>query len=258
VLDFIIDHVKEAGEICSRAQDRLGEADIIKKSDKDLVTPIDREVERFLTEAIRARFPTHDIIGEEHGKQVHGGDWCWIIDPIDGTTSYCHGQPYYSVSVAVRQGTELQAAAVYAPALGQLFHAERGGGAYLNDRPVHVSACDQLDSAVLATGFACLRAGHSHNNLPYLNRLLPAIRDIRRCGSAALDLAYVAAGKLDGFWELDLNLYDIAAGVLLVREAGGDVCDFHGRQAFPERGTVATNGRITGALLRYTDVSEEP
>ncbi len=252
MLAMIREAVLGAGAICRHGQQALAEDEIELKGPKDLVTRFDREAERFLVERIRTAFPDHDIIGEEDGEQLRGSEYCWIIDPIDGTTSFCHGQPYYAVSVAVRKGEALVAAAVYAPALEQLFLAEQGAGATLNDRPIRVSTCTRLDTAVLATGFACLRDGLTHNNLVYLNEILPHIRDIRRCGSAALDLCYVAAGKLDGFWELNLNLYDIAAGVLLVNEAGGRVTDFFGGRAFPGRGVVAANPAVLSELLRFT------
>ena len=241
----------DAGRMCLEGSEHLSAADVEFKNPKDLVTIVDKKVENFLIDEIKKIHPDHEIIGEETGRTETGSDCCWIIDPIDGTTSFFHGQPYYAVSIAFRKGEELQAGVVHAPALGQLFSAEKGQGAWLNERRVHVSSTTQMKESVLGTGFACLRAGWEKNNMLYLNRIMPAIRDIRRCGSAAIDLAYVAAGKFDGFWELNLNIYDIAAGVLLVHEAGGTVCDFSGGNAYPEAGIVATNGKITRELLDY-------
>lgn len=251
MLTFLKDHIRAAGKICVAEQKKLSATDIHFKSAKDIVTRVDLEVETYLRNQIMAQFPDHGIIGEEEGERVGNSEYCWIIDPIDGTTSYLHTQSYYSISVALRKGPDLILAAVYAPALDQLYHAERGKGSYLGNEKLSVSTCDNLGSAVLATGFACLRSNWEHNNLIYFNKLLPLIRDVRRCGSAALDLAYVAAGKYDGFWELNLNLYDIAAGVLLVEEAGGFVCDFKGHSNYPEKGIVATNGRYTESLLAH-------
>lgn len=251
MIDFIKHHATEAGTICLKHQDLLSSGDIELKSPKDLVTIVDRAVEDYLVERILEKYPDHDIIREEGEDILNGNSHCWIIDPIDGTTSYAYGQPYYSISIALKEEGALVAGVVYAPALGQLFHAARGNGVFLNDKPIAVSDCSKLAESVLATGFACLRSGHEHNNLKYLNRLLPNIRDVRRCGSAALDMAYVAAGKYDGFWELNLNLYDISAGVLLVQEAGGTICDFQGGQQVPEKGIVAANGRITREFLSY-------
>jgi myo-inositol-1(or 4)-monophosphatase len=251
MIQFLKRIARDAGRICLEGSEHLTVADVEFKSPKDLVTVVDKRVEDYIIAEIKKVYPDHGIIGEETGRTGTGSDYCWIIDPIDGTTSYVHGQPYYAVSIAFRKGGELQAGVVYAPALGQLFSAEKGQGACLNERRVRVSSTGLMKESVLGTGFACLRAGWKKNNLIYLNRIMPAIRDIRRCGSAAIDLAYVAAGKFEGFWELNLNIYDIAAGVLLVTEAGGTVCDFSGGTAYPEEGIVATNGRITQELLGY-------
>ncbi len=244
----------EAGEICLQHSPTLSGADLDFKGTRDLVTVVDKKVENHIISAITEKFPDHDIIGEETGATRKGSDSCWIIDPIDGTTSYFHGQPYYSVSIAFQKNGILEAAVVYAPALGQLFSAERGGGAWLNGtQRLKVSQTENMINCLLATGFACLRAGREPNNLLYLSRILPKIRDIRRCGSAAVDMAYVAAGKVDGFWEMDLNIYDIAAGVLLVEEAGGVVSDMNGKKNYPGDGIVATNGRITNDLISYLE-----
>lgn len=243
--------IKTAGEICRAEQRNLQAADVERKNGKEIVTRVDREVERFLRERIGERFPAHGIIGEEEGRTHDDASHCWIIDPIDGTTSYLFGQSYYSISIALRIENAYALAAVYAPALGQLFYAERGKGAYLNDERITVSGRSRLDESVLSTGFACLRSAWEENNLTYFNRLVPRILDIRRCGSAAIDLGYVACGKYDGFWEMNLNIYDIAAGVLLVEEAGGVVCDFTGGDAYPEQGVVAANKPLAAAILPF-------
>jgi myo-inositol-1(or 4)-monophosphatase len=240
----------DAGEICLRESAHISAKDLEFKGIRDLVTVVDRKVEEFIVKTINENFPGHDIVGEETGKTDRGDESCWIIDPIDGTTSYFHGQPYYSVSIAYMKNGTIVAGVVYAPALGQLFSAEKGEGAWLNgSTKLEVSLTDNMINSVLAIGFACLRAGRQPNNLPLLAVVLPKIRDIRRCGSAAIDLAYVAAGKLDGFWEMDLNIYDVAAGVLLVLEAGGEVFDMDGKDNYPNAGIVATNAKITQDLL---------
>jgi myo-inositol-1(or 4)-monophosphatase len=208
-------------------------------------------VEDYLVRQIKDRFPGHDIIGEESGSHLTGSEYCWVIDPIDGTTSYFHRQPYFSVSIALKEKGKLLCGGVYAPALDQMFLAARGEGAALNGKPIHVSQSSRMADSVLATGFACLRAGLEDNNLGYFNRIMPEIRDVRRCGSAALDLAYVAAGKYDGFWEMNLNEYDVAAGILLVLEAGGQVFDFNGDSHYPQEGIIATNGCIDNELLAF-------
>jgi myo-inositol-1(or 4)-monophosphatase len=251
MIQFLKKIAMDAGRICLEGSEGLSAADVEFKNPRDLVTVIDKKVENYIIAEIKKVYPDHGIIGEETGRTETVSDCWWIIDPIDGTTSFVHGQPYYAVSIAFRKEGELQVGVVHAPALGQLFSAEKGQGTYLNDHKVQVSSTRQMRESVLGTGFACLRANWEKNNMLYLNRIMPAIRDIRRCGSAAIDLAYVAAGKFDGFWELNLNIYDIAAGVLLVTEAGGVVCDFSGGNAFPEAGIVATNGKITNELIGY-------
>lgn len=236
---FLGQIITEAGQLSLAYKRKLGELAVSRKSEKDLVTEADVAVERFLVERITAAYPDHAIVGEESGKH-DGGDWRWIIDPIDGTTSFVHDQPFYSISVALEHRGELVLGAVNAPVLGELFMAEKGKGATLNGQPIGVSHCATLTDAVLGTGFACVRVGLEPNNLLYFQKLMPVIRDLRRYGSAAVDLAYVACGRLDGFWELNLKIYDIAAGMLIVREAGGMVTDFDG-------GTTELPGRIVAA-----------
>lgn len=251
MIDFIKKLAWDAGEICLQESSGITSENLRFKSERDLVTNVDTKVEEFILAGIKKRFPEHDFIGEETGVDTQGSEHCWIIDPIDGTVSYFHGQPYYSVSIAYQQSGVTKAGAVYAPALGQMFTAERGKGAWLNNKDrLCVSKTDTLINALMATGFACLRAGREPNNLYYLNKILPKIRDIRRCGSAAIDLAYVAAGKVDAFWEMDLNLYDIAAGVLLVEEAGGIVTDMQGGDNYPHSGLVASNGHLAKDLVK--------
>ena len=246
---FLTDVITRAGDICLAEQEGLTPGDLTFKSRKDLVTATDKDVETFLVQQIQSCFPSHGILGEETGRSRTAGEYLWIIDPIDGTTSFFHGQPYYAVSIALEKAGDIILGAVFAPALGQLFYAQKGKGAFLNDKPIQVSETTNFTDAVMATGFACLRAGHAHNNLGHFNRIVPRLRDIRRCGSAAVDLAYVACGKLDGFWEMNLNIYDVAAGILLVTEAGGTVCDFDGGACYPENGIVAANHALAPMLV---------
>jgi myo-inositol-1(or 4)-monophosphatase len=250
MINFIKRIAAEAGRMTLDEFKKLGKDDIQFKNEKDIVTAADKNVERFIISQIRAKYPEDDIHGEETGRSGKGSDHCWIIDPIDGTTSYVHEQPFYSVSIALAFKNRPVLAAVYAPRLGELFYAERGKGAFLNGRKISVSGRDSLGSSVLSTGFACIRAGLADNNLKYFSRIVPAIRGVRRFGSAAIDMAYVAAGRLEGFWEMNLNIYDIAAGILLVEEAGGKVSDFSGGPDYPKKGTVATNGKINEELLK--------
>ncbi len=248
MLSFLQDTITRAADICVAEQGRLTPGDLEFKSRKDLVTATDRQVEAFIVRQIESQFPDHGILGEETGRSRTQSDYLWIIDPIDGTTSFFHGQPYYAVSIALEKAGEIIMGAVSAPALGQQFYACKGEGAFLNGQPIRVSDTVTLADAVMATGFACLRAGLENNNLVHFNRIVPQLRDIRRCGSAALDLCYVACGKLDGFWELNLNIYDVAAGMLLVTEAGGVISDFSGGTFFPEHGIVAASRAMAPIL----------
>ncbi len=253
--DFIRRVALEAGRISLDEFGKLGDGSIDFKSVKDIVTSADRRVEEYIISEIRMEFPGHGIFAEESGKTVSSDGHVWVIDPIDGTTSFVHGQHFYSVSIALEKDGEPLLGAVNAPRLGELYWAERGKGAFCNGERLHVSQRDKLISSVLSTGFACVRQDLPENNIPMFCRVLPLVRGIRRLGSAALDLAYVAAGRLEGFWELNLQPYDIAAGSLLVREAGGHVCDLEGGQQFPGKGILATNGRITQELLDTLNLS---
>ena len=258
LIDFLKNLIKEAGRLCLEKQDSLTAADVEFKNSKDLVTRIDKAVEAFIIDAVRDQFPDHDIFGEETGRSESGSDTLWVIDPIDGTTSFLHGQPFYSVSIAIYQNKFPIAGTVYLPVFNELFHAEAGKGAFLNDAPITVSETGEMIHSVLATGFACLRAGKTNNNLDRFNRIVPHIRDIRRYGSAAIDLCYVACGRLEGYWEMNLNLYDIAAGAFIVREAGGIVTDFSGGSAYPEQGIIATAPGIEKELMSFFDSDPMP
>lgn len=246
---FLKTVILQAGDICRQEQKLLKREDLDFKGHKDLVTVVDRKVEQFITEKIKARFPDHGIFGEETGKTNASSDFLWIIDPIDGTTSFFHQQPFYSISIAVKHKKKIILGAVLAPWMNELFMADSENGAVLNGRPVSVSKTDQLINCVMATGFACLRSDLKENNLKYFNQIVPKLRDIRRYGSAALDLCYVACGRFDGFWEMNLNLYDVAAGAFIVEKAGGAVCDFNGERNFPENGIIASNMNIQKNLL---------
>lgn len=249
LLEFMREIAAKAGAICRHEAEHMAEELVEYKSVRDLVTPVDRKVEDFLRAAIGRRFPEHGIVGEERGTSKGSGDSCWVLDPIDGTTSYVHGLPGYTVSIALQRAGATVAGVVYAPVLDQMFSALQGEGASLNGRGIRVSGRSLLSRAVVTTGFGCSRDGLDTDGLARFGRVAAQARDIRRHGSAALDLAWVAAGKLDGYWESGLNLHDIAAGVLLVTEAGGRVTDYHEGQDFPENGLVATNGHIDRELL---------
>ena len=249
MISFLTQMIARAGEICLAEQNRLTSQDLEFKNPKDLVTRIDKKVEDFIISEIRSTYPDHCILGEETGTTQGSAPYRWVIDPIDGTTSFVHGQPFYAVSIALEKEGAPLLAAVNAPVLNQLFHGEKGKGAFLNGAPIRVSSAQRLVDSVMATGFACLRAGHDRNNLSHFNRIVPQLRDVRRYGSAAIDLCWVACGKVDGFWEMDLNIYDIAAGALIVTEAGGKVTDFSGNQQIPQKGIVAANPTLHPLLV---------
>lgn len=226
-----------------------------KKGRVNLVTEVDLASERLITEEVQRHFPQHQILAEEAGFTAGEGDLLWIVDPLDGTTNFAHGYPFYCVSIALAaagSGTspEILAGVVYNPVLEEEFAAIRGGGAFVNDRRISVSLEERLEDSLLCTGFS-YQFDEIVRNLEYFNRVMRKARSVRRDGSAALDLCFVACGRFDGFWEISLNPWDVAAGALLVQEAGGKVSLFDGRPGGVfERECLATNGRIHAVLSR--------
>ena len=223
----------------------------------DLVTEADLAAEQAVVAIVRQRHPDHDILAEEGDYGRRGADQRWIVDPLDGTTNFAHGFPWFAVSIAVEVRGEVALGAVLNPCNRELFFAERGQGATLNGRRVQVSSTADLDKAMLATGFAYDHKISPENNYAHFERFQRAARAVRRAGVASLDLACVAAGRFDGFWELKLKPWDVAAGVLLVEEAGGRVSDYAGAPMPLERGEIlASNGRLHAAmqaLLKRSD-----
>lgn len=246
--DFLKQIISEAGKISLEYKSRLASLPVNRKSLKDLVTEADVAVEKYLIGQIQSRYPDHAVLAEETGAYA-GGAYRWVIDPIDGTNSFVHDFPFYSVSVALEHNGTTILAAVYAPVLNELFMAEKGRGATLNNKPIRVSSRTELSDCMMATGFACMREDAADNNMHNFARIMPRIRDIRRAGSAAIELSYVACGRFDGYWELCLKPYDIAAGRLIVTEAGGLVTDFAGAtQGLPAQ-MIAANPHIHPQLL---------
>jgi myo-inositol-1(or 4)-monophosphatase len=219
------------------------------KGEADLVTAADRKSEKLIRVRIRSLWPGHDILGEEEGLCDTGSEYRWYVDPLDGTTNFAHGFPVFCVSIALQHHNETIAGVCYDPTRDELFAAERGKGAYLNDRPIRVSRIASLAESLVGTGFPSHKR-HKNPNIYFYHQITLRSQGVRRAGSAALDLCYVASGRLDGFWEFNLNPWDTAAGVLLVEEAGGRVTDFHGGPfELNSRETVASNGLIHDALL---------
>lgn len=255
-LDFAAETAREAGQLL---RERFHQHHTVtsKSSPIDLVTEADLASERLIVSRIRQRFPDHAVLAEEGQGQESRSTYHWFIDPLDGTTNYAHGFPVFSIVIAAialarrEQDTdEVLLGVAYDPLRDEMFTAQRGGGAFLNGRRVHVSRTARLGEALLATGFPYSRATEAQNNLGPFNRIMPRVRGVRRAGSAALDMAYVAAGRLDGYWEFWLNPWDWAAGVLMVQEAGGTVTDAAGNPWQAEAtGLVATNGHLHDELL---------
>lgn len=244
---------RQAGEIITRATEHMDKLTITSKSENDYVSEVDNMAEQEIIRTIRKAFPDHAILAEESGQKEADNDseFEWIIDPLDGTTNYLHQFPQYSVSIAVKQKGRLEHAVVYDPLKDEIFSASRGAGAQMNGRRLRVSPAKGLEGALLGTGFPFKDQQYLDIYLEMLKQMIIPTAGIRRAGSAALDLAYVAAGRLDGFWELNLKPWDMAAGLLLIQEAGGMVSDIKGGHEMLESGhVIAGNPRIFKAMIK--------
>ena len=250
MLNFAIQVARDAGNLLVQ---RLGAAQITNKGDIDLVTEADIAAEELIIDRIRSHYPLHGILAEESGETIQEGssrsEWKWIIDPLDGTTNYAHGYPCFCVSIGVEHAGALEIGVVYDPMRGEMFAAERGRGATLNERRIRVSNVEELNRAMMCTGFPYDVRTRPDFARDFTNFTLHA-QAVRRDGSAALDLAYVACGRFDGFWEDGLNTWDIAAGALLVSEAGGRITNFENEPLdIYTKKVVASNGRVHDAML---------
>jgi myo-inositol-1(or 4)-monophosphatase len=232
-----------------------GHVTIEYKGDVDLVTEADRAAEKMIVERLRSRWPEHGIVGEEGARSAPGADYRWYVDPLDGTTNFAHGYPVFCVSIGlVRNATvekdeQLEVGVLYDPTRDEMFSAQRGQGATLNGKPIHVSKTKTLAESILGTGFPSHKR-HKNPNIHFYHQITLRSHGLRRAGSAALDLANVACGRYDGFWEFNLNPWDTAAGALLVQEAGGLVTRFDGAPfRLDSREVLATNGLIHQELI---------
>jgi myo-inositol-1(or 4)-monophosphatase len=236
-----------AGDVLRR---RLGHtAEVHHKGAVDLVTAADREAEALILNELASRFPDHGIVAEESGEHVGGAGFVWYVDPLDGTTNFVHGLPHFAVSMALVADDALVAGVVHDPMRHETFHASRGHGAFLNGERMTVSPVRTLQEALVATGFPYYRGRSIARHVPAFGRVLRRTQGVRRAGAAALDLAYVACGRFDGYWEARLQPWDTAAGSLLVRESGGRVTDYHGVQpVIADREILATNGLVHDEL----------
>ena len=258
MIAFAEEAAREAGAVLLRHFRSLDRSSVVYKGEKDMVTAADREAQELLIRRIRERYPDDRIRAEEEGGEIDGTGGIWYVDPLDGTTNFLHGFPFFSVSVARAEGGRVRTGVVHAPVLGETFTAVEGEGARVNGEPIRVSAVEEPLRALAATGFACVRSNRIPDGVPIFDRVVHRVEGMRSAGSAALDLAYVAAGRFEGFWEMNLNAWDVAAGVLLVREAGGVVTDFLGGDEMVERKElVAGNPAIHRFLLdRIAETAE--
>lgn len=263
ILNIAVDAARSGGKTIIRALQRPELIKVAEKSPNDFVTEVDKRVEQEIIGIIKKSYPKHTVIGEETGESDGDDEFKWIIDPIDGTRNFIHGFPHFAISIAVMHKGKIEHGVIYDPMRQELFTATRGKGAQLNERRIRVSTRKSFDDCLLGTGFAYRHKDKNNPNPPkVIKSILPICGDIRRAGAATLDLAYVACGRLDGFWEKGLHLWDIAAGVLLIKEAGGIVCDSEGGESYLKSGDiVAGNPAIIKHLLKVmracTESSEE-
>lgn len=245
-IPFAAELAREAGAVLMR---HYGNVQVEHKGSFDTVTAADRASERLVVERIRSRFPSHSIVAEEGGNFEGAGELIWHVDPLDGTTNFAHGLPRFCVSIGLWSRREGLAGVIFDPVRGDMYAAERGSGAYLNSHRIRVSDESDLRRSLFATGFpSSIRA--TNPNMHYFHQVAMATHGVRRTGSAALDLCAVAAGHFEGFWEIGLKPWDVAAGLVLLSEAGGEYCDFDRNRYRPgDRRIVATNGKVTSDLL---------
>ena len=252
MLNIAVRAARNAGKVIIRSMEQMDKVEVESKGSSDFVTSVDIAAEQTIIETIRKSYPDHTIIGEESGVLTGSDDNVqWIIDPLDGTTNFIKGIPHFAVSIAIKVKGKLDQAVVFDPVRGELFTASRGKGAQLNGTRIRVTAQKDLAGTILATGFPFKHKQHSNAYMAMFSSLFQKTSDMRRAGSASLDLAYVAAGRVDGFFEIGLKPWDTAAGELLVIEAGGLVTDFAGGHNHTKSGNiVASNSRLLKEILK--------
>ncbi len=251
-LSIAVKAARRAGAVINRASRDLDGLAISRKRHNDFVTEVDKAAELEIIDILTRAFPSHAILAEESGARgEQQSEYTWIIDPLDGTTNFIHGFPQYAVSIALQHKGVLTHAVIYDPTRNELFTASRGGGAFLNDRRIRVSKRLDLKEALLATGFPFRDFSHMEEFMAMFRDLTAKTAGVRRAGAASLDLAWVAAGRLDGFWEIGLAPWDMAAGALLIQEAGGLVGDLRGNAGYLESGRIAGgNPKVFAQLLQ--------
>ena len=250
MLNIAVKAARRAGAIINRASQDIGTLTVKSKNFNDFVSEVDVAAERAIIDTLKDAYPTHGFLGEESGSTSNESDFIWIIDPLDGTTNFLHGFPQYCVSIALQHKGEITQAVIYEPNRNDLYTATKGRGAFLNDKRIRVSKCDKLQESLIGTGFPFRDFKYLDTYLSMFKSMLQKTTGIRRPGSAALDLAYVANGSLDGFWEIGLSPWDIAAGGLLVREAGGIISNLNGKDGWLQSGNVlAASPKIYDAMV---------
>ena len=250
MLNIAVRAARRAGSIINRASLDNAGLEVRSKRQNDFVTRVDHAAEEAVLDVVRKAYPDHAILAEESGAAAGTAEYEWVIDPLDGTTNFIHGFPQYGVSIGIEHRGALAHAVVYDPSRNELFTASKGRGAFLNDRRVRVSKCARLQDALVGTGFPFKEVSRLDLYTRQLARFMQTAAGVRRAGAASLDLAYVACGRLDAFWELGLAPWDMAAGALLIQEAGGLVGDLEGEAGFMESGDIcAATPKVFPALL---------
>ena len=251
LVNIAMSAARQAGDLALRYSEQLDRIKITEKKANDFCSEVDVKAEQIIIQTIRKHYPSHGIMAEESGMHEGSDETVWIIDPLDGTSNYLHGFPFYSVSIAVQHKKRIEHGVIYDPIRKEFFTASRGGGAQLNDTRIRISKQTQLSKALLGTGFPFRNKELCERHFATFQSLFGQCSGVRRAGSAALDLAYVAAGRLDGFWEFGLRPWDIAAGSLLIKEAGGLVGDISGGEQYMKTGNiVAGNPKLFKSLLQ--------
>ncbi len=239
ILNIAIKAARKAGDYIIRAGNRLDKVTVSEKSKNDFVSEVDHLAEQIIIDVIRDHYPSHSILAEESGKQA-GDEHLWVIDPLDGTKNFLHGIPHYAISIGIKINNRIEFAVIYDPTKQELFTAERGRGAQLNNTRLRVIPGNNLSGTLMATGFPFKKKQHVAKYMDMYAHLFAEVADMRITGSAALDLAYVACGRFNGYWQLGLQPWDMAAGILLIREAGGLLSDFDGTENYFHTGNIIT------------------
>jgi myo-inositol-1(or 4)-monophosphatase len=256
-LEVAVEAAREAGRMLRENLDAARE--IVYKGKVDLVTNFDHISQQMIYDRLANNFPDHDFVAEEDLDQEKGSAFRWIFDPLDGTTNYAHRFPFFSVSIALEFNGQIVCGVVYDPVRDETFSGQKSEGAFLNGKRIEVSAVDDLDKSLLATGFPYDLRESEENNIAHFNHFVIRAQAIRRCGSAALDLCYVACGRFDGFWELKLKPWDVAAAALVVQEAGGHLTDFKNQEfSIHSQETLGTNGLIHSQMLDVLRMTKRP